>query len=374
LRSDYYNYDYSAAFDFSRYPVGRFSNEFGFHSMPSTQSWLQAVDPADLDLNSTIVRLRNHHYPPGGLDTANFAAADQGMEEMINAAQMFYPVPNKTDAIANFTSWCHATQIFQADYYSSQIQFYRRGSGMPERQLGSLYWQLEDQWQAPTWAGIEYDGRWKVLHYVAKDRYRNIIISPFYEAETGSLDVYVTSDLWRPASGRASFTWYDWTGKKLNISTVPSVSVNVGAINTTRALNINVTEVLDGANRNNTVLYMETWVRGNLPNSNTTQEFYHQNWFQPASLSSAKLVDPGLKLTYLADSKKFRVQATKAIAPWVWLDYPAGALVHFERNGFWLRAGEVVEIGYIEYPEMDKTNGTWVHSVTAQSIWDMKLP
>jgi hypothetical protein len=28
--------------------------------------------------------------------------------------------------------------------------FYRRGSGLPERQLGSLYWQLEDIWQAPS--------------------------------------------------------------------------------------------------------------------------------------------------------------------------------------------------------------------------------
>jgi beta-mannosidase len=342
--------------------------------MPSTQSWLQAIDPTDLDLNSTIVRLRNHHYPPGGLDNSNFGPADMGMKEMIEAARMYYAGPNKTDPVANFTSWCHATQIFQADYYSSQIQFYRRGSGMPERQLGSLYWQLEDQWQAPTWAGIEYDGRWKVLHYIAKDRYRNVIISPFFDTDAGSLDVYVTSDLWQPASGHASFTWYDWRGKKLNISTIPSVPINVGAINTTIALHINVTEVLGGVDLNNTVLYMETSLRGNLPNSKTTQEFHHQNWFHPAYLSQANLADPGLKLTHLPDSKKFRVEATNAIAPWVWLDYPAGALVHFERNGFWLRPGEALDIGYVEYPEVDKTNGTWVQKVTAQSIWDLKLP
>ena len=67
-------------------------------------------------------------------------------------------VPNKTDSVANFSAWCHTTQIFQADFYKSEIQFYRRGSGFPNRQLGSLYWQLEDIWQAPSWASIEYDG------------------------------------------------------------------------------------------------------------------------------------------------------------------------------------------------------------------------
>ena len=68
-------------------------------------------------------------------------------------------VPNKTDSVANFSAWCHTTQIFQADFYKSEIQFYRRGSGFPNRQLGSLYWQLEDIWQAPSWASIEYDGK-----------------------------------------------------------------------------------------------------------------------------------------------------------------------------------------------------------------------
>lgn len=78
--------------------------------------------------------------------------------ETTDKKMMWKQVPNKTDPLANFSAWCHTTQIFQADFYKSEIQFYRRGSGFPNRQLGSLYWQLEDIWQAPTWAGIEYDG------------------------------------------------------------------------------------------------------------------------------------------------------------------------------------------------------------------------
>lgn len=148
--TDYYHYDSFNAFDFTAYPVGRFSNEFGYHSMPSIQSWSQAVSSEDLSFNSSVVVLRNHHYPAGGLNTTNYANATKGMVEMTTAAGNWYPVPDKSDSIANFSAWCHITQIFQADYYKSQIMFYRRGSGMRERQLGSLYWQLEDIWQAPV--------------------------------------------------------------------------------------------------------------------------------------------------------------------------------------------------------------------------------
>lgn len=167
--TDYYNYNYGSAFKYLSYPVGRFSNEFGFHSMPSIQSWRQAVKNEDLNFSSPVVRMRNHHYPVGSLRTDDSGPADRGMAEMVGAVTEYYPTPDKHDPISNFSAWCHATQIFQADFYSSQIQFYRRGSGMPERQLGSLYWQLEDIWQAPTWAGIEYDGRWKVLHVSSRD-------------------------------------------------------------------------------------------------------------------------------------------------------------------------------------------------------------
>lgn len=176
LLTDYYNYDSAQAFNYSSYPVGRFANEFGYHSMPSLQTWRQAVSTSDLHFNSTTIQLRNHHYPPGDRNISNFVNTTKGMGEMTIAAQRWYPVsitpsrlinslsdirqvPNKTDSIANFSSWCHVTQIFQAGFYKSEIQFYRRGSGFQNRQLGSLYWQLEDIWQAPTWAGIEYDGK-----------------------------------------------------------------------------------------------------------------------------------------------------------------------------------------------------------------------
>jgi beta-mannosidase len=112
-----------------------FSNEFGFHSMPSIHSWRQQVSEEYLSFNSSVMMLRDHHPPPGGLNTSNYANASIGQAQMTKGVELWYPFPNKTDPIANFSAWCHATQIFQADLYVSQIQFYRRGSGLPNRQL-----------------------------------------------------------------------------------------------------------------------------------------------------------------------------------------------------------------------------------------------
>jgi beta-mannosidase len=292
------------------------------------------------------------------------------MGEMTIAAQRWYPVPNKTDPVANFSSWCHITQIFQADFYKNQIMFYRRGSGMPERQLGSLYWQLEDIWQAPTWAGIEYDGRWKVLHYTAKDIYENVIISPFHNVTTGDFEVYVTSDLWKPATGTATFAWYDWAGNQINISTPDSVNFTIGAINTTCLLSAHLPTLLSLHDPRNVTLRTSLIAQGYVPNHPSRKTFTHTNWFHASPLSQANLVDPDLQLRFYGDS--FSVRASSGVAAWVWFDYPGGSVVQFEENGFWLTKGEERTVRYKVISGV--VDEEWARGVTVESLWDMTQP
>jgi beta-mannosidase len=367
---DYWNYNATISFNTRSYPVGRFTNEFGMHSMPSLQTWQQAIAPEDMYFNSSVIQLRNHHYPVQGLNISDVTNSTRGMAEMTMTVQHWLPVPTKTDSIANFSSWCHVTQLFQASFIKSQISFYRRGSGMPERQLGCLYWQLEDIWQAPTWASIEYDGRWKVLHYTVKDIYQSVIITPFSNATTGDFEVYVTSDLWRPASGTATFAWYDWAGNRLSVPTPASVDVSVGAINTTCVLQANLHDILASYDPRDVVLRMEVNLEGQLPNSLDMRTFNHVNWFHAVDLSQARLVDPGLQFRYYGDS--FSVRASRGVGAWVWLDYPAGSVVQFENNGFWLKAGEERAVRYkIISGTIDEA---WAKGVTVQSLWDLTIP
>ena len=340
--------------------------------MPSLQTWQQALDPADLYFNSSTIVLRNHHYPPGDTNTTNFHNGSLGMGEMTRAVEEWYPTPYKNDPVANFSAWCHATQIFQGDYYANQIQFYRRGSGFPQRTLGSLYWQLEDIWQAPTWASIEYDGRWKVLHYRGKDAYNNIIVAPFFNGTTGLLEIYVTSDLWDSATGTVSATWYDWSGNTLDLPGLDQQQFSVGALNTTRVYSTNVNTTLGNNDPRDVVMSMSVNATGKLPNSQEMTTFTHENWFHAAPLSSAKLVDPGLELSYDTDAQQFTVSAKQGVAGWVWLDYPAGPVVSFEDNGFWLAKDTSKTVGYTV--KTDNTTGQWVDGVTVQSIWNQTQP
>lgn len=372
--TDFYNYDPSVSFDYASYPVGRFANEFGFHSMPSLETWQQAVDPADLEFNSTVIVFRNHHNPMGGLSTTNKTNSLEGMGQMTMAVEQYYPIPHKTDPVANFSAWCHATQVFQADMYKSEIQFYRLGSGRPERQLGSLYWQLNDIWQAPSWAGIEYDGRWKVLPYLAKEAYQNVIVAPFYNYTNGDLEVHVISDLWESVSGRVDLTWVNLLGEPIakNAGMPQSFEFTVGAINTTLIHSVNVETGLSIPDLEDALLLLSVSATGHLPNSaqSSPLTFSHQNYFTPAHMNKAKLREPKLELSYNAHTEKFTVQAKSGggVSFYTWLTLPSGAAGHFDDNAFLLLPGGSKEVGFSL--ASDTTGGKWVQKVTLESIWD----
>ncbi|KAL5342765.1 glycoside hydrolase superfamily [Aspergillus crustosus] len=368
--TDYYNYDTTVSFDYSIYPVGRFANEFGFHSMPSLQTWQQAVDPDDLHFNSTVVVTRNRHYPSLGFGSTHNASL--GMGEMTLGVERYYPIPEKSDSAANFSAWCHATQLFQADFYKSQIQFYRRGSGKPERQLGSLYWQLEDIWQAPTWAGIEYDGRWKVLHYVARDIYQPVIVSPFFNYTTGDLEIYVTSDLWEAAIGTVSLKWLTLSGEPItsNAGTPSTLSFGVGAINATNVYSTNIHD-LNLPDLKHSILMVSVSSQGHLPNTEEVITFTHENYFTPAFPNDLAIIDPQLSLSYDLDTETFTVEAKSGISLYTWLDYPAGLVGYFEQNAFILVPGQKKEVRFVV--QQDTLGGEWQRDVTVTSLWDQKM-
>jgi beta-mannosidase len=236
---------------------------------------------------------------------------------------------------------------------------------------GSLYWQLEDIWVAPTWSSVEYDGRWKILHYAVKDAYEPVIIAPYYNITTGNLSVWVTSDLWDPIQGTATFEWYDWTGMKLSVNTTSSQSFALGAINSTQVLQTFTAETLRDQDSRNSILKMSVAADGNLPNSNVTRTFRHETWFHPSALKDAMLVDPGLELEYSNSTHNFTVRANTGVAAWVWLEHGPGVLGNFGSNAFWLGRNESREVSF--KVKNDTTGGKWVEEVTVQSLWNQTL-
>ncbi|OKL55987.1 hypothetical protein UA08_08773 [Talaromyces atroroseus] len=380
--TDFYNYDTYEAFDVNSYPIGRFATEFGFQSMPSIYSWQQVVPQDQLSFFSDIVIHRNRHY--GGGNTTREQSIS-GLQQMTTAVEAWYPVPNMADPIANFSAWCWSTQVFQADYYTSELAFFRRGAGATNRNMGSLYWQLEDLWTAPTWASIEVDGRWKVLMYRAKDIYQPVVGYSFYNSSTGELEIWAMSDLWSVVTGNLQLSWTHWNGSTAmsvlgKNKTNFSIPFTIEAINSTLVYQTNIHSDLASYNETDDiirdlVLRVDLSARGT-PNSDRSSSpqqipYSHTSYFHPATLQDANLQDPALTLAYKykpghREPHHFIVTATRAVAAWVWLDHPLGVGGYFSDNGFWLMSGEQRIVTFTV--KNDWTWGLWTGDVVIRTL------
>lgn len=384
VRTDFYNYNVSQAFDLSTYPVSRFTNEFGFQSHSSYQTYARFMSKDQLSFNSSTILHRNRHYETSAADLANSgtntgAAKNQteqslsGMAQMSNGAEIYYPTPHKRSKRAMFKAQIYASQLFQAEFVRSQIEYYRHGSGLRQRNLGSLYWQLNEIWASPTWASVDVLGRWKLLAHLAQQSYSSVIIAPYVETwgTFGQLmTVSVTSDLWESVNGTARLTWYDWAGKPLDTNRSWEYPVSVGAINSTRLpffSFISVAELPDDLKLGVAVL------DANVTTANGTTYSAERVW-TPSRLSDERVmrsfVDPKLSVTYNASTKQFTVKSS-AVAGFVWLEHPEGVKGRFSDNAFWMLPGKK-SVSFIL--EEDRTKGDWVNKVSVRSVWDLTTP
>lgn len=112
-------------------------------------------------------------------------------------------------------------QVYQAMSLKTETEHYRRlmtgidattGEGQC---MGALYWQLNDVWPGASWSSLEFggeqepvhdtaeakclqeshiSGKWKMSHYYAKRAFKETIISPIYNENSGNLEVYAITD------------------------------------------------------------------------------------------------------------------------------------------------------------------------------------
>ncbi|KAG8191625.1 hypothetical protein JTE90_012342 [Oedothorax gibbosus] len=166
------------------YPRARFVSEYGFQSYPSFQSLSNVTHPQDWDypLNSHMKHRQHHMF------------GDIEIERMI-ASHFKLPLPSC--GIQGFKDILYLSQIAQAVAIKTESEKYRRGQGEivggEGKTMGALYWQLNDIWPGPSWASIEYGGRWKMLHYYAKHFFSPLLVSPYRDDDNAT--VAVVSDL-----------------------------------------------------------------------------------------------------------------------------------------------------------------------------------
>jgi beta-mannosidase len=168
----------------------RFMTEFGFQSFPEMRTIQSFAKPEDLDIRSVV--MQSHQKNKGG------------NERILTYMLREYSEPK------DFASFVYLSQVQQAEIIKIGAEHLRR---LRPRNMGSLYWQLNDCWPVASWASIDYYGRWKALQYYARRFYDDVLISPYLH--DNKVDVFVVSDKLQAISGVIHYRMLDFNGQTL---------------------------------------------------------------------------------------------------------------------------------------------------------------
>ena len=150
--------------------IGRFNAEYGFQSFPEFSSLAKFSAKEDWSLTSKVMKHRQKSYV--------------GNSMIEKQAKLLYGKSK------SFEEFVYHSQLTQAHAISSAISSHRLDA---PRCMGTLYWQLNDCWPAPTWSSIDYYGSWKALHYAVRDDYRQIAVLKKIDLK-GNIELFLKSD------------------------------------------------------------------------------------------------------------------------------------------------------------------------------------
>lgn len=123
----------------------RFASEFGFQSFPSLATLSAYIAEDALDISSPAMDL---HQKNAG-----------GNARIVETIARYFRFPK------DYAGLIYLSQYQQGLAMKTAVDFWR--SLKPEC-MGTLYWQLNDTYPVASWSSLEYGGRWKLLHHMAR--------------------------------------------------------------------------------------------------------------------------------------------------------------------------------------------------------------
>ncbi len=180
----------SKPFEFYEKQFPRFMSEYGFQSFPLIETVRTYTTPADHDIESPVM-LAHQKHPRG-----NQLVREYMLRE--------YAEPK------DFESFLYVSQVLQAEGIRVGTEHFRR---IRPRNMGALYWQVNDCWPVASWSGMDYFGRWKALHHYARRFFADVLVSP--HEEDGRVQIHVVSDRTTPTPAELRVTLSDFAGRVL---------------------------------------------------------------------------------------------------------------------------------------------------------------
>ncbi len=295
-------------FEWYRTTGHRFCSEFGFQSFPEPKTVAGYTVRADRNVSSYIME----HHQRSGIGNATI------MHYMLS----WFRMPK------NFEMTLWASQILQGLAIQYAVEHWRRSS---PRSMGTLYWQLNDTWPVASWSSIDYHGRWKALHYMAKRFYGPLIVSGVEDPDGGA-ELHVTSDLSEPCQAELTWVLTTLTGKTL---VEGDMGLNVPPRRSIRAAKLALAKHVRAAGPRGCLLWLELTVDGESVSRSLVSFVKPKHLeLQDADISTTvRKAEGGFDLTVKA----------KRPALWVWLEL-AGTDARFSDNFFHLRPGSPVQV------------------------------
>lgn len=156
------NRPFAAYYEFSP----RFCSEFGYQSFPSMEVAENFAKRKDIENRAPSFEW--HQKNPGG-------------SRRIRETMLRYFNPPK-----DVESELLLSQFQQGMAIKMAVDGWR---AQHPRCMGTLYWQLDDNWPVASWSSIEYGGKWKPLHYMAKRFYAPVSVVAQPEIKNGKANV-----------------------------------------------------------------------------------------------------------------------------------------------------------------------------------------
>jgi beta-mannosidase len=290
-------------FEWYRTRVDRFCSEFGFQSFPEPAVIEEFTLPEDRNITSYVME---HHQ-----------RSRIGNATIIHYMLDWFRLPTSAEGV-----WW-LSQILQGMAMKYAVEHWRRN--MP-RTMGTLYWQLNDMWPAPSWSSLDWKLNWKALHYMARRFYAPLLISGLENTENHTIQVHVTSDLAETTAATVRWTITDVQGTVLAQETHP---VAVAARANTHVCTINAALYVSTHTTRNLLIWLELLADGEVISENLTllERPKHMPLPKPDIQVSTQALGQGeFSVTLQADVPVL----------YVWLSLPQA---RFSDNFFHLQAG-----------------------------------
>jgi len=158
-------------FDAYRTVKPRFCSEFGFESFPSAETVDSFCPPEQRNLFSPVMDLHQK--------------CASGSAPILTMFGSLFRMPS------DFEKTLYLSQVQQAAAVSAGVEFWR---SLKPRCMGTLFWQLNDNWPTVSWSAVEYSGKWKMLMYQARRFYAPVLLAATAETDTRAV-LAAVSDL-----------------------------------------------------------------------------------------------------------------------------------------------------------------------------------